>query len=73
MGKAVLVIAATAFAPIALLCADAASAARSASARPNADECDERKSAPAASAAPVVDFRMPKPTIPKRKRRYIRM
>lgn len=73
MGKAALIIAATAFAPIVLLCADDATAARSGSTRANTDECEDRRGAPVASAAPLLDIRMPKPAILKRKRRYIRM
>lgn len=74
MGKAALIIAATALAPIGWLYAGGdAMAARSTSPRSGADECEERKGAPVASAAPFMDIRMPKPAILKRKRRYIRM
>jgi hypothetical protein len=75
MGKAVLIIATTVLAPIALFCVNDALAARSTSPKMASDECDERKGAGAslASAAPSFDIRLPKPNILKRKRRYIRM
>jgi len=73
MGKAALIIAATALAPIGLLCAGDAVAARSTSGKVASEECEERRSAPVTVATPVFDIRLPKPAILKRKRRYIRM
>jgi hypothetical protein len=73
MGKASLIIAATVLAPIGLFYVSDALAARSAPPKMASEDCDERKGASLASATPSFEIRLPKPNIPKRKRRYIRM
>lgn len=72
MGKTAFIVVATALAPISLLFAEQAVAARSTS-KTMVEECEERRSAPVATAFPSIDIRLPKPTVMKRKRRYIRM
>jgi hypothetical protein len=72
MGKTAYIVATTVLMPVSLLLSGHAMAARSTS-KTMVEDCEERRSAPIAAPFPSIDIRLPKPTIMKRKRRYIRM